>query len=174
MKKVLGTAAGLSGRSPAWIAVACAVGVLVVDYFTGSKIRFPLVFVVPVAIASWHERKWLAISLALLMPATRIAFHFPWHETQSLPQAVLNGVVSAASLLLYCFLVSRTAWQTKALESRVNILEGILPICAWCKQIRNEQGAYEALESYIAEHSEASFTHGICPECAAKMRADEL
>ena len=44
-------------------------------------------------------------------------------------------------------------------------LRGILPICAQCKNIRNEAGQWETLENYVHEHSEAQFTHGICPEC---------
>ncbi len=51
----------------------------------------------------------------------------------------------------------------------VKILSGYLPICASCKQIRDDQGYWTQLESYIREHSEAEFSHGICPDCAAKL-----
>jgi rubrerythrin len=47
----------------------------------------------------------------------------------------------------------------------VKRLSGLLPICANCKKIRDEQGAWHQLESYISEHTEADFTHGVCPEC---------
>jgi len=47
----------------------------------------------------------------------------------------------------------------------IRILHGILPTCAHCKKIRNEQGQWQVLESYITEHSEAQFSHGLCPEC---------
>jgi hypothetical protein len=42
----------------------------------------------------------------------------------------------------------------------------MLPICANCKKIRNDEGYWEQVEGYIAKNSEAQFTHGICPECA--------
>lgn len=44
-------------------------------------------------------------------------------------------------------------------------LSGLLPICAHCKKIRNDQGYWEQIERYIRDHSEATFSHGICPEC---------
>jgi two-component system, response regulator PdtaR len=57
----------------------------------------------------------------------------------------------------------------KALEE-VKTLSGLLPICASCKRIRNEEdGSWQAIEDYIAKHSEADFTHGICPECANRL-----
>ncbi|MDD5285207.1 MAG: response regulator transcription factor [Desulfuromonadaceae bacterium] len=58
---------------------------------------------------------------------------------------------------------------------RVNRLEGIIPICMYCKKIRDDQNSWNQLEKYISEHSEAMFSHGICPECAEKqMKIIEL
>ena len=56
--------------------------------------------------------------------------------------------------------------------SRIKRLAGMLPICASCKKIRNDQGYWEQIEAYIKEHSEAEFTHSLCPECAAKLNAE--
>ena len=47
----------------------------------------------------------------------------------------------------------------------VKTLGGLLPICAWCKKIRDDKGYYHQIETFIAKHSEVKFTHGICPEC---------
>jgi len=52
--------------------------------------------------------------------------------------------------------------------SEVKLLSGLLPICAWCKQVRDDKGYYHRIEEYISSHSEAEFTHGICPTCATK------
>ncbi len=49
--------------------------------------------------------------------------------------------------------------------NEVNRLRGLIPICSHCKKIRNDTGSWEQLESYITEHSEAVFSHGICPNC---------
>lgn len=51
----------------------------------------------------------------------------------------------------------------------VKTLKGLLPICASCKKIRNDKGYWEQLETYIMEHTDAQFTHGICPECMERL-----
>lgn len=56
----------------------------------------------------------------------------------------------------------------KALEE-IKTLSGFLPICASCKKIRDDRGYWNELERYISEHSEAQFSHGLCPECAEKL-----
>ncbi len=53
----------------------------------------------------------------------------------------------------------------QALEE-VKTLQGIVPICASCKKIRDDQGYWNSLEAYLARHTDATFTHGICPDCA--------
>lgn len=54
----------------------------------------------------------------------------------------------------------------------IRTLKGILPICSSCKKIRKDSGSWEQVEKYISEHSDALFSHGICPECAKKLYPD--
>ncbi|SMC24566.1 hypothetical protein SAMN02746041_02046 [Desulfacinum hydrothermale DSM 13146] len=56
----------------------------------------------------------------------------------------------------------------EALEN-LRKLRGLLPICAYCKKIRDDQGYWNQLESYIAQHADVTFTHSVCPECAKKI-----
>jgi hypothetical protein len=56
--------------------------------------------------------------------------------------------------------------------SDVKQLSGLLPICASCKNIRDDKGYWKQIEGYISEHSEAEFSHSICPECAKKLYPD--
>ena len=56
----------------------------------------------------------------------------------------------------------------KAIEE-VKTLSGFLPICASCKKIRDDQGYWNQIEAYISEHSEAEFSHSICPECVEEL-----
>ena len=63
--------------------------------------------------------------------------------------------------------------QQEAL-AKIKTLSGLIPICSYCKKIRNDKGYYEQLEKYISEHSAAVFTHGICPECMEKYHAEYL
>ncbi len=53
--------------------------------------------------------------------------------------------------------------------AKVKTLTGLLPICAACKKIRNDQGYWQQVELYIQQHSEARFTHGLCPDCCARL-----
>ena len=63
----------------------------------------------------------------------------------------------------------RLIQQLKEAMGQLKVLSGMLPICASCKKIRDEKGLWNHLESYIRDHSEAEFTHGICPECTQKL-----
>lgn len=58
--------------------------------------------------------------------------------------------------------------------SRVKQLQGMLPICAYCKKIRDDQNYWEQVESYIAKHSEAQFSHSICPDCYAEFVTPDI
>jgi hypothetical protein len=53
--------------------------------------------------------------------------------------------------------------------SELKNLRGILPICANCKKIRDDEGYWNRIEKYIMEHSEAEFTHSICPDCTREL-----
>jgi FixJ family two-component response regulator len=53
--------------------------------------------------------------------------------------------------------------------AKVKQLSGLLPMCASCKKIRDDKGYWNQIEAYISEHSQADFTHGICPECVKKL-----
>jgi PAS domain S-box-containing protein len=53
--------------------------------------------------------------------------------------------------------------------SKIKTLSGLLPICASCKKIRNDKGYWEQIEMYIRDHSEAEFSHGLCPECTERL-----
>jgi CheY-like chemotaxis protein len=55
--------------------------------------------------------------------------------------------------------------ELRRARQEIRTLRGILPTCAHCKRIRDEQGAWHTLEAYVAEHTEAQFSHGICPGC---------
>jgi len=59
--------------------------------------------------------------------------------------------------------------ELEAALSQVKRLQGLLPICSYCKKIRNDQNYWQQVDGYLSEHSGARFTHGICPECFEKI-----
>jgi sigma-B regulation protein RsbU (phosphoserine phosphatase) len=67
--------------------------------------------------------------------------------------------------------------RVKALEealARVKQLQGLLPICSYCKKIRDDQNYWQQVENYISKHSEAQFSHSICPDCYESLVRPEL
>jgi PAS domain S-box-containing protein len=88
----------------------------------------------------------------------------------------LEKVVYWSHLSEYPPMPGWTSWKVgvditelKATQARVKVLGGLLPICASCKKIRDDTGYWNKIEAYIHDHSEADFTHGICPTCARKL-----
>ncbi len=62
--------------------------------------------------------------------------------------------------------------ELEAALAKVKLLSGLLPICAGCKKIRDDRGYWGQVESYLEKHSEATFTHGLCPDCTKKYFPD--
>lgn len=74
---------------------------------------------------------------------------------------------------LQCSLADRVHDLEMALK-QVKQLRGLLPICMYCKKIRKDEGYWQQVEAYIGEHSEAEFSHGICPDCYEKLLRSQL
>jgi two-component system, response regulator PdtaR len=62
--------------------------------------------------------------------------------------------------------------QLEAALAKVRVLSGFLPTCASCKKIRDEDGRWTQMESYISDHSDATFSHGLCPDCQRRLFPD--
>jgi len=92
-------------------------------------------------------------------------------------QDYLNKGESSASAIIrtirYAIERQRLLIELKNAYDEINTLKGIVPICAQCKSIRDDKGYWNKLEAYIEKHSDASFSHSVCPECADKLYGDE-
>lgn len=96
------------------------------------------------------------------------------------PMMTVDGKVAGASAIARDITVRRRneVERTKLIEdltqslSDAKMLSGLIPICACCKQIRDDQGDWHQLEAYITDHSEAVFSHGICPSCFKEAKAE--
>ncbi len=87
---------------------------------------------------------------------------------------ILFNTLSAALcfFILRLFKIRQLARDLRNALDEINVLQGILPICASCKKIRDDQGYWVQVEAYIHKHTEAQFSHGICPECTRKLYPD--
>jgi len=59
--------------------------------------------------------------------------------------------------------------ELRAALDRVKTLSGLLPVCAWCKSVRNDNGYWQRIEEYLSEHTDARMTHGLCPTCSGRV-----
>jgi len=79
--------------------------------------------------------------------------------------------VGSRVVLLQTTLADRVCELEEAISS-VKTLQGLLPICCYCKKIRDDGNYWHRVESYIAGHANVRFSHGICPDCSEKLKAD--
>jgi hypothetical protein len=128
--------------SSIWYLTA-AVAVLLIDFIAGRAVQFPIYYLLPAGMAARRHHKAAAYVLATPLPLARIIFHFLWQDTLMLSVSFVNAAVEVSALVFYVYLVDRTSSQTRELVKKVKTLEGILPICASCKRIRNEEGEHE-------------------------------
>ena len=149
----------------------CAL-ILLTDILSGPYIFLAITYVVPVALAAWYRGYRAALGIAIFLPISRIPIATALEHVTPLPYALVNASIRMGILWLVAKLVTTTSRNTKVLEDEVDILEGMLPICASCKKIRDDKNEWQRLETYISKHSEATFTHGICPDCERKLYPD--
>jgi hypothetical protein len=145
-----------------------SIAVIPLDYFTGPYLDGVVLFYpIPAAMAAWSgSRRWSFALAAALPPVRMLIFHYwGWRAppTEALFDTAVIILCSLAIALLILYL------RRQALTLRV--LEGMLPICAFCKRIRNGK-TWEPVEGFISRHSEAQFSHTFCAACGAKHYPD--
>ena len=165
------------------ISVVIALSVLVIgflDYATGYEFGFFVFYFLPVAIAAWKVGPVRSYQISILGSIVWfLADFYSSHPYSSVFFALWNTTIRLLSFLILAYLTSKIRSllmkereTTKALRDALNqikTLSGLIPICASCKKIRDDKGYWNLLETYIQEHSEAEFSHGICPDCMKKL-----
>lgn len=136
------------------------------DYLTGPKPQFPVVYVIPVTLAAWYSGRWPAVALAVAMPLVHVVLLVAlWKQPGSMATLVATTTIRGAVIMAMALWFARLSEHERELHRHVQTLEGLLPICSFCKSIRNESGEWMRLEAFISERSEAQFSHGFCPSC---------
>ena len=108
---------------------------------------------------------WLFIILVIWLDEILDIPHFLFGANQT-PINWIEGIFETLTISLGWIII---IYFTNKLLNKIRHLEGFLPICASCKKIRDDNGCWKQVESYIRDHSEAEFSHSICPECAKKL-----
>lgn len=147
---------------PAYSLLAAAF-VIFLNYLAGPAVDFPGLYVLPVMFAAWYGGLKWGLPMCLIV-FSRLAMAMAW----GLPDTfaiVVSALVRAIIYVPITIWIATVAASQRALRREVELLEGLLPICSYCKKIRDDSGKWEQLEKYIEERSEATFTHGICEPC---------
>jgi len=102
-------------------------------------------------------------------------FPFIWQLPWLLPLAFgfLVGFHVLAGMGMMVLIVDRMRIRAETSEKHAQRLEGLLPICASCKRIRDDKGCWNQIEDYIQMHSDATFSHGMCPKCSDELYGKE-
>lgn len=136
-----------------------------------------------------HTRAWLLLSLGIATMAARrfIALVTELSALTSHPLVdysfEITGVIGSAMLVAGGILIKPVFVQIKKAEEEqralagnlkealdnVKVLKELLPICANCKKIRDDDGYWQQIETYITENSDVHFSHGICPDCCKEL-----
>ena len=141
--------------------VLASAGILLIDYLTGPFIQFPILFVVPVAIATLAQGLIGGLGVAVLLPLIRLSFFLRWGLQTSWTMEAVDTLVDVAILGAFAVTVYHIVRQ----QRQIKVLEGMLPICSFCKRIRDQQGEWRKLETFISERSSARFSHTFCEQC---------
>jgi hypothetical protein len=158
-----------------WVLFGIALVVSCFDYLAGPIVFFPILFMIPVTLMAWNCGLRAALGLGAVLCVIRFAIqYYAWGIPYTVPVAVINASLRLAVLFFITFLVGKLSQQTEALRARVRRLEGLLPTCSFCKDIRDEAGKWHQIEVFVASRTEARFSHGVCPNCAVKHYGDVL
>ncbi|MBI3415917.1 MAG: hypothetical protein HY043_11495 [Verrucomicrobia bacterium] len=168
-------------KKKAWPAVFALIFLLGwIDWKTGYELNFFVFYFAPVYLAAWN----LGLSGAL---AAAVTCGFVWyvadflsgHSYSSPVFAVWNTFIRLTSFVILGLILERLSRlvllereRSNALRRclyQIKVLEGLLPICTECKQIRSERGEWRQIEYYMGERMGLTFSHGYCPECEKKI-----
>ena len=145
----------------------------------------PVVSVVPLAAAVWAFGFRVGVVVLVLELTVRGVLYSSGILPPGVPTilVLVPMVFTDTAMLLVVTALRQAQARQAAIEEQlrakngeletalgeVKELRGMLPICAWCKGVRDVDGMWNKLEAYLAKHSRATFTHGICPQCLARV-----
>lgn len=153
------------------------------DYITGNKLGFFVFYFFPLGYVGWFEGKRAAWIYSCVAVALWLLADIPGRALS--PSALIeiwNGGIRLLAFLIMSLIFAHLRVKFEK-EQQLNLklsnalqeikkLSGLLPICASCKKIRDDTGYWEQVEDYIRDHSEARFTHSICPDCRDRLYSE--
>ncbi len=136
---------------------------------TPVTLTFSSFYFVPVALAAWSGGRPWGFAFAA---ATALAWL--WADLSMAHEATGQGLYRAISVLNHLLAYGLATWLVARLHramAEVEDLQGLLPVCAWCRKVRDDQGLWQGVEAYLQGQG-AKLTHGICPECQSQAQQE--
>jgi hypothetical protein len=154
-----------------------------IDWLTGFELRLFVFYFIPVGIAAWSFGLGATVVASVLAALIWFAADLLSRQVDPHPAiAVWNTAILLSSLLAIGWTIQKihalleterkNAAALRQSLAEINVLEGILPICAQCKQIRDDDGGWQPVEIYVRDRSHAQFSHTYCPVCAKRAMKD--
>lgn len=159
------------------------------DTTTADDYGIASLYIVAVIIARWWGNSWTA-TVAIIFVTTAEVYTNVYtgayntaarrgHFTQVVFWGIAHHVVAYTAVSLTIRWILQLVERERTVSQKlfkimqeVRELESLLPICSYCKKIRDDAGQWEKLETYIADHTGTNFTHGVCPDCKAEQMAE--
>lgn len=173
---------GTRGRSVVSLYLICGslmIMILWLDLTIPLGVAVSVSYVSVVLVSLWSPQKKFTILIAAVCSILAVAVFFCKPAIAEMWKVILNRGLALFAIWVTVYLglqrkvieekrAKALQEQEQALED-VRVLRGLLPICASCKKIRDDRGYWTEMELYITAHSEADFSHGVCPECARRL-----
>jgi hypothetical protein len=151
-----------------------------IDWATGYEFGFFIFYFIPVSIAAWYGSRGWGVAFGLVAAvcwylSDRLSGHHysrAWFVYWESFMRLVSFLTTALTLAQIRASLARERQLNRALAEsldRVQQLEGLIPVCSWCRRVRDDAGYWERFEAYLASRTKATFTHGICPTCAAEL-----
>jgi K+-sensing histidine kinase KdpD len=175
----------ISTRNRILLVVGCLLVSLAIDAAdarTGEQYDFFAFYFIPISIAAWWAGRGSGILIALVSAAAWFQSDFLAHRSYSYLVGSWDTLMRGCAFLLIAMAVSkvksellrerRLRRELADAMSQIKQLQGILPMCSFCRKIRDQSERWVPMEKYIAEHSDARVSHGLCPACYRKHYGD--
>ena len=166
-----------SDRKLIIICLLMATGIFIIDTLIPLGVAAGVMYIIIVLISLWSKNGKITFYMAIIGSILTILGFYSSPSGGELWKVLTNRSLSLFAIWAVTVLSiqrKRIYDQKEKALSELKILTGLLPICAACKKIRNDEGYWERIEGYIMAHSQATFTHGICPECNEELYGDLL
>lgn len=158
-----------AGQSSLYLSIGSALVIFLIDLMLPRGVAIGILYVIPILISLHPKQPKLTLAVGgICTGLTAIGYVLSPNEGGITWMFLTNRGLSIAAVWVTVFLSRQHAVASQRLE----MLQALLPICASCKKIRDDKGAWSQVEQYFETHTKTVFTHSLCPHCVRKWYPD--